>query len=132
MTIRKVERAAPPITKLLDAEVLKAQNEVHLATAKRYIYMHIESLFDNRELPYSPAYFFKGPNISKDSGTFTFKSKAALEDLAKVCSRLEKHVLLKKPLGAKGQAGQVSPSVTAVFSLLGDTISVSDFKVTSY
>lgn len=127
MTIRKVERAAPSLTKTLHAEVEAAQLAVRLATAKEGIYRFIESLFDNRNLSFVSKY-------NPKTGRIRFTSTVPTAVFENLCSRIERQVQLDNTMTpGKAQEGNVSPSVTAIFERIGDsTIEVRDFKSTSY
>ena len=128
MTIRKVERAAPSLTKTLHAEVEAAQEAVRLATAKEGIYRFIESLFDNRGLSFVAKY-------NPKTGRIRFTATVPTSVFETICSRIEKQVGLTEAILKPGRAqrGSVSPSVHAIFERIGDSIiEVSDFKATSY
>ena len=127
MTIRKVERASPSLTKTLHAEVEAAQEAVRLATAKEGIYRFVESLFDNRNLSFISKY-------NPKTGRIRFTASVPTSVFENLCSRIERQVLLANTLlPGKAQEGTVSPSVTAIFERIGDsTIEVRDFKASSY
>lgn len=123
MTIRKVERAAPSLTKMLDDDLEAAQNQVHVAAARKGIYRYIESLFDGRSLSFVSKY-------NPKTGRITFRATVPTSVFDNICRLIGKQVMLDNPVGPKAQIGQVSPSVQAVFQKVGlYTIDVSDFKL---